>query len=159
MKPWPMKACRALPAAPSVSSTFEAMTMTPLSRASEMIWSKALLSTIEVISASGPLASAASMLADCWSIEPSVWVNTIWQFASIFAQASSKPFLTACQNGLEADEWWVKTMFIGSAALAAPAARPMRECRRRDGGEDAFHSVSSLWFLRCRRRWSSAAWW
>jgi len=70
-------------------------------------------------------ANAAVMLAACWSIAPSFWVKIIWQFAPIFSQASSKPFFTACQNGLDADEWWVKTMFSGSAAtaVASPALR------------------------------------
>ena len=79
---------------------------------------KALLSTIEVMSASGLRASAACMLAACCSIEPSVWVKIIWQFAWIFAQASSKPFFTACQNVFEAEEWMVKAMFSCSSAAA-----------------------------------------
>src|SRR6185437_3729065 len=84
----------------------------------------------------GLLASAAVMLAVSCSIEPSVWVNTIWQLAWILAQASSKPFFTACQNGLEADEWCVKTMFIGAAAaivaeppsMAAATATDISSC-------------------------------
>ena len=80
------------------------MTVTPAARASAMIWSKALLSTIEVISASGLRDKRGLHVGDCCSIEPSVCVKIIWQFAWILAQASSKPFLTACQNGFEADE-------------------------------------------------------
>ncbi|MCY1309512.1 hypothetical protein D9M70_596150 [compost metagenome] len=69
-----------------------------------MTSSNALSSTIEVKSASGLLANAASILESCCSTEPSVCVNTIWQLAPIFSQASSNPFLTACQNVFDADE-------------------------------------------------------
>ena len=66
------------------------------------------------------------MLAACCSIEPSVCVKIIWQFAWIFAQASSKPFFTACQNVFDGDEWMVKAMLSGSASAdagRAPSAR------------------------------------
>jgi hypothetical protein len=80
------------------------MTIVPASRARWMISSKAVLSTIEVISASGSRARAASILATCSGIEPSVCTKTIWQVAPILPQASSMPFWTACQNVLEALE-------------------------------------------------------
>jgi hypothetical protein len=64
------------------------------------------------------------MLATCCSIAPSFCRKVIWQFAWIFAQASSNPFFTACQNGLEAEEWWVKTMLSCSARAGAPQASP-----------------------------------
>ena len=89
--------------------------MTPLSRAPLMSSSKALLSTIDVISASGLAASAVCMFACCSAIEPSVCVKIIWQFAWTFSQASSKPFFTACQNVLEGEEWIVKAMFSGAS--------------------------------------------
>ena len=75
--------------------------------------SNALLSTIDVIKASGLAASAVCMLACCSAIEPSVCVKIIWQFAWILPQASSKPFFTACQNVLDGEEWIVKAMLSG----------------------------------------------
>ena len=101
MKFWPTNAWRYSSSGPSVASTFEAMTITPFSLASFRLPRNALLSTSVVISASGLRASAACWLATSCSIEPSVWVKIIWQFAWIFAQASSKPFFTACQNGFD----------------------------------------------------------
>ncbi len=92
---------------------------------------KALLSTIDVINTSGLPAIAACMFAACCSIEPSVCVKIIWQSASVFAQASSNPFFTACQNVFEGEEWIVKAILTeaasaepdkASASAAAPTA-------------------------------------
>ena len=85
------------------------------------------------------------MLATCCSIEPSVWVKTMLQLASTLAQASSKPFFTACQKVFEADEWCVKTMFSPSARacrLCAERARAKQKCC-----SQFFHFNSSLWIF------------
>ena len=54
---------------------------------------------------SGFCAMAASRLLSCsWKL-PSCCRNTIWQSASIWPQASSMPFFTACQNTLVGVLW------------------------------------------------------
>jgi hypothetical protein len=49
-------------------------------------------------------------------------VKIIWQFAWILPQASSNPFLTACQNVFDGEEWIVKAIVSGSCAAAGPQA-------------------------------------
>jgi len=63
-----------------------------------------LPSTTVVRSAVGLDATAACILATCCSIDPSFCTKTIWHCASIFSQASSYPFFTACQKVLAAEE-------------------------------------------------------
>ena len=53
------------------------------------------------------------MSGACWSIAPSVRVRIVPRSGSIPAQASSKPRMTACQKGLEAEEWRGNTISLG----------------------------------------------
>src|ERR1700739_549228 len=122
MKFCPMKASLSSSSGPEVASTLEEMIVIPFDLASLSTPTNALLSTREVINASGLRPSAARILATCCSIEPSVCTKMNCPFAPTLAQASSKPSLTACQNELVVAEWQVNTMLSASAADADPAS-------------------------------------
>ncbi len=99
---------------------------------------KALLSTIDVIRTSGLPAIAACMFAACCSIEPSVCVKIIWQSASVFAQASSNPFFTACQNVFEGEEWIVKAILTEAASAEPDNASERRRAHSRQQPHHVF---------------------
>ena len=101
MKPWPMKAWRALPLAPSVSSTLVAMTMTPASRA--------LLDDVveglvvddrgdQRIRLGGERGLHVGDLL--LGIEPSVCVKIIWQFAWILRAGIVEALLHRLPEGV-----------------------------------------------------------